>query len=176
MRSNWAEFSYNSSLPHYPTPNQANQPTPAFRLDRLADGLFKKNLNFYVRNNGGFGSLVSTVEHQLTWYAPHLIRNNLVPVGQRSGGRLAMTLVATINVITFSFFFSFLFSPSSTFLIEGVLRSKNLFSESCLERPKTFPVPLCHFGAPWRPFWILQAVRRCRRLASAPFAARLVLA
>ena len=32
-----------------------------------------------------------------------------------------------------------------------------------------------HFGAPWRPFWILQAVRRCRRLASAPFAARLVL-
>ena len=39
----------------------------------------------------------------------------------------------------------------------------------------TFPDPLCHFGAPWRPFWILQAVRRCRRLASAPFAARLVL-
>ena len=38
----------------------------------------------------------------------------------------------------------------------------------------TFPDPLCHFGAPWRPFWILQAVRRCRRLASAPFAARLV--
>ena len=34
---------------------------------------------------------------------------------------------------------------------------------------------LCHFGAPWRPFWILQAVRRSRRLASAPFAARLVL-
>ena len=33
---------------------------------------------------------------------------------------------------------------------------------------------LCHFGAPWRPFWILQAVRRCRRLASTPFAARLV--
>ena len=31
-----------------------------------------------------------------------------------------------------------------------------------------------HFGAPWRPFWIWQAVRRCRRLASAPFAARLV--
>ena len=36
-----------------------------------------------------------------------------------------------------------------------------------------FP-PRCHFGAPWRPFWILQAVRRCRRWASAPFAARLV--
>ena len=38
----------------------------------------------------------------------------------------------------------------------------------------TFPDPLCHFGAPWRAFWILQAVRRCRWLASAPFAARLV--
>ena len=59
-----------------------------------------------------------------------------VPVGRRSGGRLATTLVATINVVIFSFsflfsFFSFLFSsPSSTFLIEGVLGSKNLFSES----------------------------------------------
>ena len=45
-----------------------------------------------------------------------------VPVGRRSGGRLAMTLVAIINVIIFFF----LFSPSSTFLIEGVLGSKNL--------------------------------------------------
>ena len=31
-----------------------------------------------------------------------------------------------------------------------------------------FPDPVGHFGAPWRPFWILQAVRRCRRWASAP--------
>ena len=40
----------------------------------------------------------------------------------------------------FLFFFSFFFFlfPSSTFLIEGVLRSKNLFSESCLECPKTW--------------------------------------
>ena len=38
----------------------------------------------------------------------------------------------------------------------------------------TFPDPIRHFGAPWRPFWILQAVRRCRRWASSPFAARLV--
>ena len=51
--------------------------------------------------------------------------------------------VATNNVILFLFFFflffsffSFFFFPSSTFLIEGVLRSKNLLSESCLERPK----------------------------------------
>ena len=38
----------------------------------------------------------------------------------------------------------------------------------------TFPDPIRHFGAPWRPFWILQAVRRCRRWASAPGAARLL--
>ena len=25
----------------------------------------------------------------------------------------------------------------------------------------TFPDPVRHFWAPWRPFWILQAVRRC---------------
>ena len=37
-----------------------------------------------------------------------------------------------------------------------------------------FPDPVGHFGAPWWPFWVLQAVRRCRRWASAPFAARLV--
>ena len=58
----------------------------------------------------------------------------------------------------FPFFSRFFFSQSRPFLIEGVLGSKNLFSESCLECPKN-----SHFGAPWRPFWILQAVRRCRR-------------
>ena len=40
----------------------------------------------------------------------------------------------------------------------------------------TFPDPFGHFGPPWRPFLILEAVRRCRRWASAPFAARLVFA
>ena len=55
-----------------------------------------------------------------------------VPVGRRLGGRLVTTLVATINPIIFFYFFPFffLFSPSSTFLIEGVLGSKNLFRES----------------------------------------------
>ena len=38
----------------------------------------------------------------------------------------------------------------------------------------TFPDPVGHFGAPWRPFWILQLVRRCRRWASYPAAIRLV--
>merc|ERR1712013_154866 len=37
-----------------------------------------------------------------------LVRACGVPVGRRSGGRLAMTLVATINVIIFFFLFSFL--------------------------------------------------------------------
>ena len=38
----------------------------------------------------------------------------------------------------------------------------------------TFPDPLCHFGPPWRPFWILQEVRRCRWWASAPGGTSLV--
>ena len=38
-----------------------------------------------------------------------------------------------------------------------------------------FPDRIGHFGGPWRPFWILQAVRRCRRRASVPFTAWLVL-
>ena len=44
------------------------------------------------------------------------------------GGRLATTLVDCY--FHHYFLFSFLFSPSSTFLIEGVLGSKNLFSKS----------------------------------------------
>ena len=28
---------------------------------------------------------------------------------------------------------------------------------------RLFSDPVSHFGAPWQPFWILQAVRRCRR-------------
>ena len=63
-------------------------------------------------------------------------------------------VVATISISLFLFFPPvFLFScfpPSRPFLIEGVLGSKS------------FPDPVGHFGAPWWPFWILQAVRRCR--------------
>ena len=39
----------------------------------------------------------------------------------------------------------------------------------------TFLDPIGHFGALWRPFWMLQEVWRCRRWGSAPIAARLVL-
>ena len=48
-----------------------------------------------------------------------------IPVGRRSSSRLATTLVATINAIIFSSI-----SPPSTLLLEGVLRSKNLFCKS----------------------------------------------
>ena len=48
-------------------------------------------------------------------------------------GRLATTLVATIFIICFPFFSP----PSSPFLIEGVLGSKNLFGKSWSERPIT---------------------------------------
>ena len=55
--------------------------------------------------------------------------------GRRSGGRLlANDVVATIFISLFFPFFPF--PPSRPFLIEGVVGSKNLFSESCLECPK----------------------------------------
>ena len=59
-------------------------------------------------------------------------------------------------------------------------RIKKLIWRKLLRMPKnlgvdTFLDPVGHFGAPWRSYWILQAVRRCRQWASAPFAARLVL-
>ena len=67
-----------------------------------------------------------------------------VAVGRRSGEQLATTLVATIFIIIFLFiffqFFPFLsrFSPPSLpFLIEGVLGSRNLFSESDSKCPIT---------------------------------------
>ena len=65
-----------------------------------------------------------------------------------------MTLVATINVIIFSFLFC---SLSSTFLIEGVLGSKNLCKKCDGSAKKLrvdpFPENVGYFGAPWRPFW-----------------------
>ena len=77
-----------------------------------------------------------------TWTLPIILllaRAVGVAVGRRSGGRLATTLVATKNVFIFFlfFFFTFSFSPSRPFLIEGVLGSKNLFSESGSKWPIT---------------------------------------
>ena len=90
-----------------------------------------------------FNAHIRNLTQQAKLWVQKLARACDVPVGRRSGGQLAMTLVAIINVIIFFSFFSFLFfsfffsSPSSTFLIEGVLESKNLFSESGLKCPKT---------------------------------------
>ena len=57
-------------------------------------------------------------------------------------------VVATIFIrIFFSFFSPFFFSPSRPFLIEGVLGSKNLFSESWSQKPMGR-----HFSRPRRPF------------------------
>ena len=47
-----------------------------------------------------------------------------VDAAGRSWGKLATTLVVTIFVVIFNFF-----PPSQPFLIEGLLESKNLFSE-----------------------------------------------
>ena len=104
-----------------------------------------------VRRGGGEGSAEVQPKAQVSHFFIFeafpkifliLARAVAVAVGRRSGGRLATTLVATIStVIFFSFFFSFFFflfiSPSSMFLIEGVLGSKNLFSESGSKWPIT---------------------------------------
>ena len=106
--------------------------------------------------------------------------------GWHSGGRLLAMTQQPLFSSVFSFFFPPLFSLFSVFFSVATFshrrsaRIKKLIQRKLTGTPKnlgvdTFPDPLRHFGAPWRPFWILQAVRRCRRLASAPFAARLVL-
>jgi len=82
-----------------------------------------------------------------------------VGVGHNLGGKLTTILVDHYFHLSFSLFF---FSSLSIFFIEGVLGVD------------PSPDPIGHFGVPWRPFLILQAVQRCRWLASAPFAAGLV--
>ena len=66
-------------------------------------------------------------------YAGTSENSNIGTSMRRSSGRRSTTgndVVATIIISLF-------FSPSQPFLIEGVLGSKNLFSKSCLEYPKT---------------------------------------
>ena len=60
-----------------------------------------------------------------------------VAVGGHSDGRLATTLVATISMTIFPFSFLIIYLLSS-FLIEGLLKSNNLLSESWWLRPKTW--------------------------------------
>ena len=61
-----------------------------------------------------------------------------------------------------------LFSSVATFSHRRSARIKKLILRKLLRMPKNlggdaFPDPVGHFGAPGQPFWILQAVRRCRR-------------
>ena len=71
------------------------------------------------------------------------------------------------------------FSPSSTFLIEGVLESKTYLAkvDGSAQNPSVRHCSRPHrpFWGPQRTFWILQAVWRCRRWASAPGAAARLL-
>ena len=68
------------------------------------------------------------------------------------------------------------FIGDSMFLIEGVLGSKNLFSESCSQRPYYIREVISDFGFGGSKLasLALRAVRRWRRLVSAPGAARLI--
>ena len=73
-----------------------------------------------------------------------------IPVCQRSGGRLASTLVATINIIIFSRRF---FPSVVYFFHRGSVQIKVLILQKLTGAPKnlgldTFPDPVSHFGAP----------------------------
>ena len=57
----------------------------------------------------------------------------------------------------FFLFFPFRYSPPSTFLIEGVLKSKTNLKK--VEWIAQKPRPCRPFLDPWRPFWILQVVQ-----------------
>ena len=78
-----------------------------------------------------------------------------VPVGRRSGSRLATTLKATKNDIFFLSFFYFSHRRSA--------RIKKLIWRKLTGAPQNlgvdpFPDPVGHFGAPWRPFWIFEVL------------------
>ena len=70
-----------------------------------------------LRKNGGI--MVTTNSWQYSDLLAQVVR---VPGGRSSGSRLATTLVG--NIIDIIFFYCFFPTPSSTFLIEGVLGSK----------------------------------------------------
>ena len=62
--------------------------------------------------------------------------------------------------------FSIFFFSVATFSHRRSAQIKKLIQWKLLRTQKklgvdTFTDPVRHFGAPWRPFWILQAVRRC---------------
>jgi len=81
--------------------------------------LFHKPVCFYL-----FFLLLAGLSN---WFKTKLLARACgFPVGRRSGGRLATTLVATKNVIIFSFLFSFLFFPVVYFSHRRSARIKKL--------------------------------------------------
>ena len=75
---------------------------------------------------------------------------------------------SAIFTILFFFFFLFFFFSVATFSHRSSVRIKNTYLAKLIGAPKnlradTFSDPVGRFGAPYRPFWILQAVRHCRR-------------
>ena len=82
--------------------------------------------------------------------------------GRRSGGRLlANNIVASIFISLFSFFFP-VFLRRDLFSKKDCSDQKTYLAKVAQNAKKPWgrhPDPLCHFGAPWRPFWILQALQ-----------------
>ena len=116
-----------------------------FDLRLLMTGLTNQDLLFnwheraafqrsaFGRSTAGNG-VVAIIFISRSLFSPFLAWACGVQVGRRSGGQLATTLVVTKNDIIFFLLF-FTFYPSSTFLIEGVLGSKNLFKRKLRGRP-----------------------------------------
>ena len=74
---------------------------------------------------------------QLWYFGTSVRRSSRSAFGRSTGNDVSGHYKRHYFLFSFFLFFSFFSSPSSTFLIEGVLGSKKLFSESCLECPKT---------------------------------------
>ena len=100
---------------------------------------------------------------------------NLEQVHYNMGSPLKpVTKLMNPEIGTSPFFFSVV-----TFSHRRSARIKKLILQKLLKTAKNLGVdtiqdPIGHFGAPWRPLWILKAVQRFSRWASAPIAARLV--
>ena len=121
--------------------------------------------NFTIQHqNRGFIS-ISSKGYESFWHERAAYQRS--EFGRSTAGN---DVVATTIISLFSFFPPIFFSVSSvaTFSHRRSARIKKLIQRKLLRTLQnleidTFPDPVGHFGAPWRPFWILQAVRRCRR-------------
>ena len=130
----WEEAAFWSSLPPLLTlTGEVKTIAPPLALARTGlESYLTGTLNYFIHNTGHVCMLCSTKSAQI----PAKIWHERSAFGRSAAGN---DIVATISISLFFFppvFFPF-FPPSRHFFIEGVLGSKNLFSESCLKRPKT---------------------------------------